>query len=67
MITEWCSNCDIEVDIPKDTPSTCPNCNRTILPCSACEYILQGLTSACKPKNGNVGCDKFPGVEQGVI
>lgn len=34
--TELCPHCDSEVKIPADYPSNCPNCGKTILPCSMC-------------------------------
>lgn len=36
LITEYCPHCDGEVEIPRDKPSNCPECNNHIMPCSVC-------------------------------
>lgn len=36
-VSEWCSHCGNEVELPADFKEhTCPNCNEKILPCSQC-------------------------------
>lgn len=35
--TEWCSNCESEVELPYVFKAhKCPNCNERILPCAQC-------------------------------
>lgn len=37
-VTEWCSNCECEVELPYDFKrQKCPNCKEEILPCAQCE------------------------------
>jgi len=36
LATEWCSNCDTEVEIPDNRISACPECGESIRPCSEC-------------------------------
>lgn len=35
--TEFCPNCDTEVDIPSFGVSFCPNCGKPLYPCSMCD------------------------------
>jgi hypothetical protein len=41
LITEWCSHCEQEVEIPPIGRSNCPNCGESILPCSMCEECVE--------------------------
>lgn len=40
LITEWCSHCENEVEIPADRPSSCPECGESILPCCMCDMDI---------------------------
>ncbi len=53
MTTELCGNCSIEVEIPAQKPSKCPNCGCDILPCDTCDR-----TKSCD-WNGRDGCWRF--------
>ncbi|MBL5769026.1 hypothetical protein [Heyndrickxia sporothermodurans] len=36
-VTEWCSSCELEVELPQQfKKQTCPNCKEVILPCAQC-------------------------------
>lgn len=37
-VTEWCSHCEHEVELPnRFEPHICPSCQEEILPCAQCE------------------------------
>jgi predicted RNA-binding Zn-ribbon protein involved in translation (DUF1610 family) len=52
---EWCSYCEMEVEIAADNATKCPNCGESIFPCSTCD----DLPKRCDWKK-DYGCWRFP-------
>lgn len=44
FISEWCPNCETEVQIPKN-PTSCPKCDCNILPCTLCDCNVVSCNS----------------------
>lgn len=61
---ETCSHCMNVTEIRTDQKGTCKHCNKPLLPCSACNSLIENLV--CDWKEGK-GCFRFPKIETAIV
>jgi len=55
---EWCPYCENEVEVHAESPSPCPVCGKTLVPCSTCQDSLSRPYFGCNWTKER-GCWRF--------